>query len=46
MDNRWTPDMHSDRGADAVAIGLLAVVHGIFWLGVGLAFGRLLWGPP
>ena len=22
----------------------LAVVHGGFWLAVGLAFGRLLWG--
>lgn len=24
----------------------LAVVHGGFWLGVGLAVGRLLWGMP
>lgn len=22
----------------------LAVIHGGFWLGVGLAFGKLLWG--
>jgi hypothetical protein len=37
---------HDEQRGDAVAIGLLAVVHGIFWLGVGLAFGRLLWGAP
>ena len=24
----------------------LAGVHGGFWLGVGLAVGRLLWGMP
>lgn len=25
---------------------LLAVVHGGFWLGVGVGVGRLLWGMP
>lgn len=38
--------MHNDHPENVLLIALLAAVHGGFWLGVGLAAGRLLWGAP
>lgn len=35
-----------DKSLDVIFISLLAMVHGGFWLIVGLAVGRLLWGMP
>lgn len=36
----------TDYPETVVFVGVLALVHGLFWLGVGLAAGRLLWGMP
>lgn len=33
-----------EKRAHVVGVALLAMVHGGFWLGIGLAVGRLLWG--
>ncbi|CAB4199662.1 hypothetical protein UFOVP1356_2 [uncultured Caudovirales phage] len=35
-----------DRYFNVMFTIMLAIVHGGFWLGVGLAAGRLLWGMP
>ena len=35
-----------DNSLDVIVITFLAVVHGGFWLGVGLVVGQLLWGTP
>lgn len=37
---------NDDRCFNVIFTIVLAVVHGGFWLGVGLAVGRLLWGVP
>lgn len=35
-----------DKSLHVIFISVLALLHGGFWLIVGLAFGRLLWGMP
>ena len=37
---------NEDRSFNVMFTIMLAVVHGGFWLGVGLVVGRLLWGMP
>lgn len=35
---------NEDRSMNVIMISFMAIIHGGFWLGVGLAVGKLLWG--